>query len=113
MLSVEIWDRTRGVYRKLTMKRELVATKLETRHLCKCGYGFVKDDVPEGKVYVADVGTLRWGDFLCGGCGRAQKNIPIVNVLDEEAGQFYPFALDVLELRHQVRMPVDKNVTIH
>lgn len=107
MICVEVWDRTRNVYRKISMRKELVQTKLETQKVCPCNYDFSTS--PVGKEYLADLGTIRTANMKCGGC-KASRSIPVINVLNEETSEFYPFALNALEIRHQVRIP---NVTIN
>jgi hypothetical protein len=109
MISVEIWDRTRGTYRKVSMKQEFMRTTLESKIVCPCGYPFLKEEIQIGTEYTADLGTCRHAIMNCGGCGE-RSTIAVVNVLDEATGKFWPCALSILELRHIVRVP---NVTIH
>lgn len=109
MISVEVWDRTRGIYRKVTMKKEFMETVLETKKVCDCGYPFLKEEIQIGTRYTADLGTCRNAIMNCGGCGE-KKMIAVVNVLDTLSGKFWPCALQCLELRHYVRIP---NATIN
>src|ERR1700738_1158354 len=109
MISVEVWDRTRGTYRKVTMKKEFMESTLESKAVCNCGYPFLKESIQIGTKYTADLGTCRQAMMKCGGCGES-KLIPVVNVLDEATGKFWPCAIGILELRHYVRVP---NATIN
>lgn len=109
MISVEVWDRTREIYRKITMRREFRVTRLLTKRVCPCEYPFTPEAVPLGKEYTADLGTIRRANMHCGGCGK-HSSIWVVNVLDPDKGTFGPFALAALELINEVRLP---NVTIN
>jgi|SRR5579859_7944550 len=109
MISVEVFDRTRGIYRKVTMKKELVTTTLENKQACSCDYPFTPETAPIGKEYTADLGTIRRANMRCGGCGK-HSTIWVVNVLNPDKGTFGPFALKCLDLIHRVRLP---NVTIN
>jgi hypothetical protein len=43
--------------------------KLATRHVCPCGFGLLKDEIPKGKLYNIGLCDILPVGMPCNGCG--------------------------------------------
>lgn len=54
--------------------------QLQRLSICDCGYSVLHDDISVGAVYLVDLSTLRGGfSFRCGGRGRRQLNVQVID----------------------------------
>lgn len=57
----------------------LVFAHLVSRDVCGCGHSHIKEETPIGREYLADVKSVRWVRFSCGGCDRT-KEVRVIDV---------------------------------
>lgn len=54
--------------------------RLERLSICECGHAVLDDSIQVGTEYLVDLSSCRGGfRYGCGGCGRWQEDIVVVN----------------------------------
>ena len=75
------------------MLREMPLRRL---HICSCGFGVLLDSIPVGTLYTVDWETVRGGFmYRCGGCGKTQSDVRVIDAYDKGFQRFAPLPFDL------------------
>ena len=48
--------------------------------ICPCGFGVLDDRIEAGTKYIVDLASVRGGfRYRCGGCGKSQDNVTVID----------------------------------
>lgn len=74
----------------------MATAKYTNKSVCECGYTFMKEDVPLGKVYKVVPESITKLTFMCGQCYGIQYDIDCI-LASEEGGTLGYLPLAIFE----------------